>query len=359
MKPLYISKKLFDRYGKLHTINHYSGLLAWFALAQTADLDGDDVYMKKCIDEMKLYPHYFKHPGYSFENYRVGGLAKAWLVMKGYMDEHRELVDEYAKKTLEAPVDSEGIVRGPYPTIPGRIQTWIDIVFAVCPFMLYAGIAFKNEEYIDFSVDQTLKMYHRFRDESCGLLHQCKGFMKDPDAISKDHWSRGNAWGYLGLAEFLKYLPKDHKHYSKIEKLYTEHSAIVIKYQNKKGFWRQELTEELSWEESSGTALFLYGLSAGIRLGILKDEVYKTAFERGIKSLAKWAIREDFSTRYCCEGCICPGHIDDKGSVKAYMTEALPIPDDVHSFGPFMLAMVEAHLYGIEDLEINKPEYDW
>ena len=359
MEPLEISKKLFERYEKVFgNVENYFGLLALYALARVADEDGDAKAMQRCIEEMEKYPDRIVHPYYNYENFRVGGACSSWLAMKGLMDGKKEILREYAEKTLSAVTDGEGIVCRP-DRYPERFQTWIDSIYSVCPFMLYCGIMFEEERYIDFAVSQCVKMYGRFTDRSCGLLHQTKGFMKDPEEISGDHWGRGNGWGYFGLTEFLRCLPKESRHYETIKELYLRHTEALIKYQTPKGMWGQEIACEYSWEESSGTALILYGMGEGILNGILDRDKYLPIFDRGINALTRCAVREDFMTLFCCYGCVCPGGAEGKGSPKSYIKEIPPMPDDPHSFGPFMLALLSAHKLGYTSLEMNNPKYYW
>jgi len=349
MKTLDMSKKLFERYESQHRIYHYYGLLALYALAQTAYEAQDEEMLNKCKQMLAMYPHEIEHPRYNFENYEVGGNGKAWLVYKGLFDEERENIRIYAEKTMKAPVDSNGILC--LPTQPEKGMIWIDVVTAVTPFMLYAGLALKEEKYIDFAAEQCFKMYDIFLDRTCGLLHQSKGFMSNPELVSHDHWSRGNGWGYLGLADLVEHLPVDSKHRKRAEKYFTDLSRALIKYQTEKGVWRQEIPCDYSWYESSGTGLIAYGLGIGLRTGLLDRETFETPFKKAIHGIVRYFINDDFSTNMCCSGCLCPGTGKEKGTIKAYLTEVWPCKDEPHSYGALMLALVEAHRNGITEVE--------
>ena len=58
---------------------------------------------------------------------------------------------------------------------------------------------------------------------------------------------------------------QDSVHRAKAEEYYKDLSEAILSYQTEKGLWRQEMTESASWEESSGTALLLYGMGMGLR----------------------------------------------------------------------------------------------
>ncbi len=349
MKTLETAKKLFERYESLYQIQKYYGLFALYGLAHTAIESKESELLDKCIHLLGLYPDNFDHPKYNFDAYEVGGNGKVFLAYKGYFNEQHEKIRLYAEKTMNAPADSNGILC--YPKGPHREKVFIDVVTAVTPFMLYAGLTLKEDKYIDFAAEQCFKMYEILLDRTCGLLHQAKGFMSDPELISHDHWGRGNGWGYLGLTELVVALPENSKHRKKAEKYYTDLSKAFIKYQTEKGLWRQELTRDYSWEESSGTGIIAYGLGVGLRTGLLDEETYKEPFERAINGIINYFINEDFSTNMGCYGCLCPGEGDEKGTIKSYLTEVYPYRDEPHSFGALMLALVEAHKNGITEAQ--------
>ena len=116
--------------------------------------------------------------------------------------------------------------------------------------------------------------------------------------------------------------------------------------------WRQEIPLDLSYEETSGTGLILYGLGAGLRTGLLDEATFRPAFERGIRGLVDVAINPDFSTNNSCSPCLCPGEGDEKGTVRAYVTLRLPSRNEHHGFGPIMYALLEAHRNGITEIDV-------
>ena len=208
MNPLKISESLYRHYESVAKVEAYYGLLAMWALCETAVEGEDEVLLEECRRYLALYPDRFEHPKYHFENYRVGGPAKSWLVMKGLFDGERENLRKYAEITLNAPVDRDGVMCQP----GNEARTWIDIAFCVPHFMVCAGRALGEERYIDFAAEQCFKMYERFLDPACGLLHQSRGFIADqPEKLSEDHWSRGNGWGYVGLAALAARQPSQRK----------------------------------------------------------------------------------------------------------------------------------------------------
>lgn len=336
MKTLDMALGFYRHYGQVEEINHYYGLLALYGLAQVCHEQGD---FSPCEELLARYPDGVKHPYYNFPCYRLGGNAAAWAAFKGLME--IPLLDDFAKATMAGPKGRDGLLC--MPGSEARSAIWIDVATAVTPFMLFAGLARNNDAYIDFGAEQCFGMYEALLDSENGLLHQSRGFLEPMERCSEDHWSRGNGWGYLALAELVQYLPENSPHREKAQRYYKDLSAAFLPWQSDRGLWRQEITEEASWEETSGTALILYGMGIGIRLGLLDRDAYLDAFRKGLDGLLRYGTNEDFSTELSCPGCLCPGD----GSKRAYMEEKQPQHDEHHSFGAYMLALVEAHRNGI------------
>ena len=348
MHPLEIATHLFMRYELTAPVENYFGIQALFALAQTAVAKEDALLLDRVKNLIHRYPDEVNHPRYNFEYYRCGGNCQAYLLLIGENEQARELIREYAEKTLAHPTDRNGIQCMPHR--PEEEKVWIDLVHTTTPFLVMAGVALNEPRYIDYGIYQTFALYDLLEDPENHLLHQSRGFMPDPTAISQDHWSRGNGWGVLGLADMRQFLPKEHPQYAAAARRLRRHMEALLPYQTRKGLWRQSIAEELAWEESSGSAMIAYGMGVGIRLGILPQEQFREPFERALNGLIKYCIGRDFSTFRCCPGCLCPGEGAEKGTVKAYVTEKLPTTNDPHSYGPLMLAMVEAYKNGITAL---------
>lgn len=350
MKVLDLSNNLYIKYESLETISHYYGILAIFALVQTAEEQKSDFALSRVKKILERFPDEIAHSFYNFPSYLIGGNARAYALFKGIMNDDVtiELVKKYADEILyNAPKTADGIIK-----MPGSDADliWIDVVTAITPFLLYAGLYFDRKEYVDFAVYQCLAMYRDLVDET-GLVNQCRGFVASGKK-SSDHWSRGNGWGYLGFTELIKYLPKTYAYYQEIMETYVKFSTALLAYQSPDGVWHQEITEPRSYKESSGTALILYGFGTGLRLGLLPKEKFDGAFKKGIASFPKLFIDRDFSTELCCPGCLCPGQGAEKGSIEAYCAKA-PVRNEHHSFGALMLALTEAHRNGITELNIT------
>jgi unsaturated rhamnogalacturonyl hydrolase len=344
MNNLQQSVTLFDHYKSTAEVFHYFGVLAIYGLCRTA-MEADDAALKaKCVAELERFPdHITKHSAYNFPSYRIGGIPRAYALYTGMMtDEQTKMqVKLYADEMMLATRDAQGIMSHPYLPLEQRI--WIDCAMAITPYLLFAGLALNRPDYIDEGINQALLMYDAFTNKSTGLLHQSRGF-NGPMKFSTDYWGRGQGWGIIALTELINYLPTDHVQYETVKTYFVNHCKAMLPHQTKRGMWRQHLVlaeAPGSWEESSGTGLIAYAYGVGVEKGVLGPE-FEASFNQAVEALKQYCINADGSTELCCPGCLCPGEGENKGTPQAYVTEKAPVIDDPHSFGPLMLALVQA-----------------
>jgi unsaturated rhamnogalacturonyl hydrolase len=345
--PLALCARLYDRYESLAEVKHYYGLLAIYALCVTAITAEDEALLDRCRRILGRFPDEVEHPEYNFPSYRIGGIPRAFLLFTGDMADERscDLVTQYTQEMMTAPRDAKGILC--HPRSGDRSLVWIDVAMAASPFLLFAGLGLSNPDAVTEAAAQSLLMYDLLLDRSSGLLHQSRGFA-GPGRFSTDHWSRGNGWGILALAELAQYLPSTSSNLQEVQLKLREHLQALLPFQATSGLWCQHISlpnDPRNWPESSGTALILYALGTAMRLGIFPAEDGLPAFERGMAGLRRHCIGADGSTHWCCPGCLAPGSGDMKGTPEAYMTLLKPVADEPHSFGPIMLALnAEARL---------------
>lgn len=339
---LEMSVKLYDRYESLSEVKHYYGLLAIYALIRAAEAGEDAALLARCQRILRRFPAGVVHPVYNFASYTIGGNARAFLFFRGHDPEAEAMVREYAEELMQAPRDAQGILKNRYR--PEADLIWIDVAMAATPYLLFAGLALDEPRYIDEAARQAFMHYDVFMDRSCGLLHQSKNF-NGPGRFSEDHWSRGNGWGLIGLTELVQYLPTDSPHRAEACQRFVAHCEALLPHQADSGFWRQEIPLNSAWIESSGTGLILYGMGVGMRAGVLSRHTFGEPFRRGVDGLLSLAMDPDGTTYHSCPGCLCPGMGPEKGTVQAYLN-LRPEVNEVHSFGPLMLALTEAHRLG-------------
>lgn len=324
-------------------LGHYTGILLLHSMARHALSGGHP-----SLDELKglLRPFVAGEADFAcnFPNYRCGGNATAYLLHEGHLPEASEIARRYAEEIMnDAPRAPDGILCK--INDPAAHKVWIDVAFAVSPFLLYTGLALEDERYVEEGVQQTAKMVNLLRDPANGLLNQSVNFRR-PGHRSQDHWSRGNGWGIFALAELVQGLPADHPRRPECEELFLDLLEACMAFQDADGMWHQEITRHDSYVETSGTGLILYALGIALERGLVPD-THRAAFEKGLRGCLRY-IAVDGSVHHCCQGCLCPG----EGTIEDYMAKPHPV-NDPHAFGPMVLAFDQAYRLGIQALELN------
>ena len=95
------------------------------------------------------------------------------------------------------------------------------------------------------------------------------------------YWSRGNGWAYAALVRVLDEIPANEKHRQDyINDFLIMSKALKKKCQRTDGFWNVSLHDAGNYggKETTGTALFVYGMAWGVRNELLDKEELFTCF---------------------------------------------------------------------------------
>lgn len=167
--------------------------------------------------------------------------------------------------------------------IENKGQLWADTLFMTNLFLARAGVLLGIDEYVDESKRQFLIHIKYLFDKSCGLWYHGWSFLRR-DNFSAVHWGRGNCWYTAGVVDYLEMINAEPflKKYL-IDTLRAQADAL-LKYQCADGMWRTVIDDETSYEETSATAGFAYGLLKAVREGYLGRE-YKLAALKALKAV--------------------------------------------------------------------------
>lgn len=333
-----IAERAFLRHAELYSLGHYTGILSLQGVARLADgaPAEEDRARMLALATRHLAPFLEGRHDFpcNFPNYLCGGNASAFLWWRGLLPEADPAdFGRHAERIMrEAPRDPQGLICHPIDPQLGRI--FIDVAFAITPFLLFCGRAAGREDWIDEAWRQTRGLVERLRDPKNGLLHQAINF-RGPGHRTQDHWSRGNGWGLLALAELVAHLPEAHAGRADAEAMFLELIEACVRAQDADGMWHQDLTDASSYVETSGTGLILFALGVGLERGLLGPR-HREALERGLRGYLSY-IALDGSVHNTCRGCLCAGD----GSKEAYMARWHRL-NDSHAFGPVILAFGQA-----------------
>jgi unsaturated rhamnogalacturonyl hydrolase len=327
--PREIALRAFAKHKTTHTLNHYTGILSLQGLARLAAEERDETLLEQARQELLPFVRGERVFKCNFPNYLCGGNGTAYLLRKGRLPEAAEAVRRHAQMIMtEAPRSHDGILTRPDKA--GTDAIFIDAAFAICPFLAFAGRALNEPAWLEEAYQQADKLVAILRDPANGLLHQARGFSKRGE-VTEDHWSRGNGWGLLALAELLDALPEDHPRRRATTELFCDLLEACLGVQGPSGLWHQELTLPSSYVETSGSGLILYALGTALANGWLPAR-HRAAFARGLAAYRGY-IDPDGSVRNTCVGCLSPG----AGRIADYVARPAKT-NDPHAFGPVVLA---------------------
>ena len=207
--------------------------------------------------------------------------------------------------------------------------TWIDAIQMGLPVLskLTRICHFAGEKNASRYADQGWAMYETSRNEiGGGLWNEEDGlWWRDKDFVppytepnGEDcYWSRGNGWVYAALVRAMDamlvgkkakapgYLePLGEKkwknigmdaHYKDYREDYLAMTEALVKCQRKDYFWNVSLHDESNYGgvELSGTALFIYGMTWGVRHGYLPRKKYLPLIYSTWDAMVKTCLHDD------------------------------------------------------------------
>lgn len=160
--------------------------------------------------------------------------------------------------------------------------SWVDAIQMAMPIFAKLGALKNDPRYWE----RMYAMYMYTRDKLDGGLYNGKDHLwwRDKDfrppyaePNGEDcYWSRGNGWAFAALVRVLQVIPKNAPHREQYEKDFKDMAEALVRVQRNDGFWNVSLHDATHFEgkETTGTSLFIYGLSWGISEGYLNKKKY-------------------------------------------------------------------------------------
>ena len=180
--------------------------------------------------------------------------------------------------------------------------TWIDAIQMAMPLYMQIYKVTGDRKY----ADHAMKMYRWSRNTLAGgLFNEKEGlWWRDKDYVApyqtpdgkNCYWSRGNGWVYAALVRCMNQLSPKDKFYKELKKDFLTMSAALKACQRQEdGLWNPSLVSYADYggKEMSGTALFLYGMAWGIRMGFLKAAEYKPVCDKAWEGLVRDCVHPD------------------------------------------------------------------
>ena len=177
--------------------------------------------------------------------------------------------------------------------------TWVDAIQMGMPVFAQLGKVKGERKYYD----KMWQMYNCSRNEigGKGLFNAEEGLWwrdarfvppyKEPNG-KNCFWSRGNGWAYAALTRVLNEIPADEAHRPDYVADFQAMSKALKACQRPDGFWNVSLHDESNFggKETSGTALFVYGMAWGVRNGLLDKEEYLPVILKAWNAVVRDAV---------------------------------------------------------------------
>jgi unsaturated rhamnogalacturonyl hydrolase len=177
--------------------------------------------------------------------------------------------------------------------------TWIDALQMGMPVYAKLGKITGDKRYAErmYQMYMDSKVRQGFYNPKDKLWWRDKDFKapyKEPNG-EDCYWSRGNGWVVAALVKVLEILPKDDPHRKEYRKTYLDMMKALLPLQRKDGFWNASLHDSNNFggKETSGTALFLYGMAWGVNNGMLSARKYSAPISKAWNALTREAVHPD------------------------------------------------------------------
>lgn len=181
----------------------------------------------------------------------------------------------------------------------GKPQMWVDGVFMGQMFMMKYAAFIADEQDRAYCFDEAYRqmtvIYDQCRKGNTGLLlhayceDKAAGWADPKTGLSPEVWSEGLGWYALILAETLELFPKEHPGRSRLELQYRQLMESLLACQDRKsGLWYQVVDKgdrPDNWCDTSGSAMFQYGMLRGVQMGLLPAEPYQIAAQKAYEGL--------------------------------------------------------------------------
>jgi len=192
-------------------------------------------------------------------------------------------------------------------------QMWLDGAYMAEPFRAEYAVTFQQPDDFNDIAKQLLLMDQHMRDAKTGLLlhgwDESKQ-MKWADAktgLSPEAWGRAMGWYGMALVDVLDWFPADHPQRPELIRALNRTAKAIVAYQDKKtGLWWQVLdkgSQKGNFTESSASAMFVYTLAKGVRMGYL-PQADEAAARRGWKGLEETFIKTGADGATSLEGTV-------------------------------------------------------
>jgi rhamnogalacturonyl hydrolase YesR len=240
-----------------------------------------------------------------YEAHRARGIAYTWSdevtpaiaaasrLARGEAAQ-RQTVEDAVRYVLHAPrTKKQGAIthfgRSPLRYLaPPFPDAWVDTLFHVVPLLVRHGQHMSASREIDAAAEQMLSFMRAVQDPHNGLVTHAfsereSQLILEPPFAADAYWLRGQGWVLASGVEAWSALPEGHPQRAELGERLQKLARSLLVYQAPSGLFHTLVTREDTYEETAGSALAIYGLARGARVGLLEDVL--PAARRGMRGL--------------------------------------------------------------------------
>ncbi len=215
---------------------------------------------------------------------------------------------------------------------PPKYKVWLDGIYMLQPFLSRFAAWTGDErqlrlvqERLDWAADTMLAPN--------GLYYHAVNSRED---VCPYHWTRAMGWYGMAMADVAEVLPEEYKP-ARAAALRTFADG-VLKYQKEDGLW----TNVADWPETetnrlevSGTAMMVYTILKGVRLGLL-DPAYREPAVRAFTAIVETKLVDGRLTDIYLKA--------SANNQNNYENTDYYLPDEGKGVGPFIMAYSEMRM---------------
>ena len=331
----------------------YDVSLLGAAIYKLGDIDSRySAYLKTYIDMLVDENGYIE--AYNMETYNIDMIrpATCLLILSNDTGEekYKKAIPQFVEQMEKHPKTKSGGFwhKKLYPW-----QMWLDGLYMGSPFLAQYAKEYNQPKWFDEVVDEFILAYEKTLDPTTGLLYHAwdesrQQRWSNPKTGQSPHfWSRAMGWYVMAIVDVLDFLPENHPKRGKLIEILKKTIDALIKVRDEKtGVWYQVLDmagKEGNYPEGSGTAMYIYAMAKGAKMGYLNKsylELAHTAFDDMIQTFIITDQDGMISMINICGSCGLGGNPYRDGSYEYYVTEKI-VKNDTKGVGPFILAAIE------------------
>jgi unsaturated rhamnogalacturonyl hydrolase len=233
-------------------------------------------------------------------------------------------------------------------------QMWLDGAYMAGPLLARFAVTFNEPDLLEDVIRQFVMLERHTRDKNTGLLYhgwdesRAERWANPKTGTSPSFWGRAVGWYAMALVDTLEVMPLGHPKRATLIAILNRLAAAVVAVQEPEtGVWWQVLDkakQEKNYREASASAMFVYALSKGVRLGWLHSGKYAEPAARGYRGLLERFVEVSPDGTLALKS-ICKvaglGGTPYRDGTYEYYTSTDVVSNDPKGLGAFIVASLE------------------